>query len=671
VELLTAFSSPSDFMPHGYCYLWNPGLVWLHVVSDSLIALAYFSIPITLVYFIRKRRDLPFNWMFVCFGVFILACGGTHAMSVWNLWHADYWSSGGVKAVTAFASVLTAILLVPLVPQALALPSPEALKYEIAERQHTAEALNRAKTELEFHVEKRTAELVRTNQVLVDEIMQRHKAEDELRRSEERFRLVVESVQDYAIFMLDPSGIIISWNAGAEKIKGYKANEILGRHFSIFHPGADADPHKAQMHLDSAAREGHFEEEGWRIRKDGSRLWANVVITAVRNPEGDLIGFSKITRDLSERKRADDELRKLASLIENSSDFIGIASLEGTVLFLNPAGQALIGLNGDEEVRSTKVPDYIFDQDHDKFRSQLWPAVLKQGHWEGEIRFRHFKTGAAIPMLQKVFCIKEAGTDRALALATISRDITERKRAEEELRLAQAEVAHVSRVMTMGELTASIAHEINQPLAAIVNNANACARLLAEEPPDVEEVRLAVTDIAQSGTRAAEVISHVRALLKKKTTARDRVDINEIILEVLALVPGELENNHISARTNLLPNLTPVMGDRIQLQQVILNLIMNGIEAMISAAGPPRRLLIRSQMHESGNVLVSVQDTGSGLDPKNASRIFDAFFTTKAAGMGMGLPICRSIVEAHGGQLSLVSDENNGATFQFTLPACA
>ncbi len=672
MELLRDLFSPNNFMPHGYCYLWNTRLVWLHLISDSLIALAYFSIPITLVDFIRKRRDLPFNWIFVCFGVFILACGGTHVMEVWTLWHADYWLSGGVKAVTALASVLTAILLVRLVPQALALPSPDAMRLEIAERRHTEEALHRAKTELEFRVEERTAELKNANQVLLSEIAQRQKTEEQLRHSEERNRLLVESVQDYAIFMLDPSGLITSWNAGAEKIKGYKAEEIIGQHFSRFYLPEDSEPNIARRQLDQAAVEGRSEDEGWRVRKDGSRFWASVVITAVRDRRGELIGFSKITRDLSNRKHAEEEQRKLTSLIEHSSDFIGIASLEGTVVFLNPAGQSLAGLDGDEAVRTTKVADYIFDQDNDKFLHQVWPAILRHGEWEGEIRFRHFKTGAPIPMLQKVFCIKEAGTDRPLALATISRDITERKRAEEDLRLAQAEVAHVARVMTMGELTASIAHEINQPLAAIVNNANACARLLNRQPPDLEEVRMAVADIAQSGTRAAEVLTRVRALLKKQTTTRDRVDINEIIQEVLALVVGELEKNHISTETDLLLNLTPVLGDRIQLQQVVLNLIMNGIEAMIPVTGRPCLLLIRSRMHESGNVMVAVQDTGAGLDPKNASHIFDAFFTTKAAGMGMGLPICRSIVEAHGGHLSLAPNESEGgATFQFTLPACA
>ena len=182
----------SNFMPHGHCYLWDPGLIWLHVVSDSLIALAYFSIPIALIYFIQRRRDLPFHWVFVCFGIFILACGATHAMEVWTLWHANYWLSGAIKAVTAMASVPTAILLFQSVPQALALPSPEALRFEIAERKRTEQALHQAKDDLELTVLERTAELRKANEDLLAEIAQRKQADEALRRSRDELEMKVQ-----------------------------------------------------------------------------------------------------------------------------------------------------------------------------------------------------------------------------------------------------------------------------------------------------------------------------------------------------------------------------------------------------------------------------------------------------------------------------------------------
>jgi PAS domain S-box-containing protein len=668
---LKAFLSSNDYMPHGYCYLWNAKLMWLHVVSDSLIALAYLSIPVTLVYFIRKRRDVPFNWVFVCFGAFILACGGTHLMEVWTLWHANYWLSGALKAVTAVASVGTAILLVRLIPQALALPSPEALRREIVERQRAQEALQNTKQNLELRVRQRTAELTNANQVLLVEVAQRKQTEEELRRTEERFRLLIESVQDYAIFMLSPDGIVTSWNVGAQRMKGYEAEEIIGQHFSRFYLAEDLERGKPKLELDVAAAEGRFVAEAWRGRRDGSRFWASIVITALRDPHGKLIGFSKITRDLSERRLAEEEQRKLASLVENSFDFIGLATLEGQVLFVNPAGQALVGLEGNEHARSTTIPDYVVSEDQEKMMQQVLPIVMRDGHWEGEMQFRHFKTGKAISMHQHIFFAGEPGSERRLALATVSRDITERKLAEEALRAAQADLAHVTRVTTMGELTASIAHEINQPLSAIVNNANACRRLLAVPSPDLDEVRQAVTDIADLGTRAGEVISRIRTFMKKAIPMKTPVDLNQVIAEVLALIPAEMATHKIVVVTELSPGLPPVLGDRIQLQQVLLNLIMNGIESMTSRSNRPRVLLIRSHTQESGHVLVAVQDSGTGLDAKAMSHIFDTFFTTKSAGMGMGLAISRSIVEAHGGRLWPVPDASEGAIFNLTLPVCA
>src|ERR1700733_2824071 len=250
-------------------------------------------------------------------------------------------------------------------------------------------------------------------------------------------------------------------------------------------------------------------------------------------------------------------------------------------------------------------------------------------------------------------------------------DITDRKLGEEALQKAHAELAHITRVTTLGELTASIAHEINQPLTAIVNNANACRRLLAVPAPDLDEVRQAVTDIADLGTRAGEVIARVRTFMKKTIPMKTQVDLNLVISDVLALIPEEPVTHKISVVTELRPGLPPVLGDRIQLQQVMLNLIMNGIESMTSIVNRPRVLLIRSQVQESGHVLVMVQDSGAGLDTKSVSHIFDTFYTTKPSGMGMGLAISRSIVEAHGGRLWPVADAREGAIFNFTLPACA
>jgi PAS domain S-box-containing protein len=248
----------------------------------------------------------------------------------------------------------------------------------------------------------------------------------------------------------------------------------------------------------------------------------------------------------------------------------------------------------------------------------------------------------------------------------IARIAIERKRAEEALQRAQAELAHVTRVATLGELTASIAHEINQPLGAIVNNAGACLRWLAAR--DLEEARTSAELIVTDGHRAGEIVRRVRALAAKAPPRRDWLDINDTIREVAALAQSELHRHGVALETQLFDEAPPLRADRIQLQQVILNLIVNAIEAMSGAGAGPRELSIRSGTDGSPHVLVAVRDSGPGLEPKSVDRVFDAFYTTKPQGLGMGLAICRSIIEAHGGRLWATANDGRGATFQFVLP---
>src|SRR6267142_2803446 len=243
----------------------------------------------------------------------------------------------------------------------------------------------------------------------------------------------------------------------------------------------------------------------------------------------------------------------------------------------------------------------------------------------------------------------------------------ERKRAEEASRQAQADLARVSRVTTMGELTASLAHEVNQPIGAAVTNANTCIRWLARDTPNVEEARAAAMRIVKDGTRAAEIISRIRQLFKKETPQRELVDINEVVREMIVLLRSEATRYNISVRTELAAELSPVLGDRVQLQQVLMNLVMNSIDAM-KDVDETRELAIKSQQAENEQVLVTVSDTGVGLHAQQADQIFKAFFTTKSHGTGMGLSISRSIVESHGGRLWAADNSPRGASFHFALP---
>jgi C4-dicarboxylate-specific signal transduction histidine kinase len=253
-------------------------------------------------------------------------------------------------------------------------------------------------------------------------------------------------------------------------------------------------------------------------------------------------------------------------------------------------------------------------------------------------------------------------------IVTFQRYITERKLSEQAYRKVLGELAHVTRVSTLGELTASIAHEVNQPLAAIVTNGNACLHLLSRDEPDLNEVLEAVECIIGDAMRASEVIKHIRSLLRKSTPEKTLLHINEIIKEVISLAATELAKNHVLLLTKLEEDIPQLLGDRVHLQQVILNLILNSNEAMSNVEWQPRELLIRSQMSKSDEVMVSVRDTGIGLDKQTAERLFDNFFTTKKGGLGLGLSISRSIIEAHGGRIWATANEGKGATFQFTIP---
>jgi C4-dicarboxylate-specific signal transduction histidine kinase len=243
----------------------------------------------------------------------------------------------------------------------------------------------------------------------------------------------------------------------------------------------------------------------------------------------------------------------------------------------------------------------------------------------------------------------------------------ELRQANETLRERDAELTHVTRVMTLGELTASIAHEVNQPLAAIVTNGNACLRWLAGASPNLSEARQAVERIIKDSYRASEVIARIRTLVKKAPPRNDWVDLNEVIIEVLALAQTEARRNRVSLKRELKQDLPRVYADRVQLQQVVLNLIMNGLEAIARGKDSARELSISSDQYDANNVVVAVRDTGQGLEASNLERVFDAFYTTKPEGMGMGLAICRTIIESHGGRLWATANTPKGAVFQFSL----
>jgi C4-dicarboxylate-specific signal transduction histidine kinase len=311
--------------------------------------------------------------------------------------------------------------------------------------------------------------------------------------------------------------------------------------------------------------------------------------------------------------------------------------------------------------------DLVLDRVHPEDALVLKNLIERAAHdgkdWALEYRLR-MPAGD----IKHVAVVARGGRDKSGQIEFVGAimDVTERKLAEESLRKAQANLAHITRLTTVGELTASIAHEVNQPLAAVVTNANACLRWLEHKPPNYDEVHDAIRRIIRDGNRGGEVIARIRGLLKKEQAPKALLNINDVVQETIALARINLQGTAL--RTEMARELPQVKADRVQLQQVLLNLTMNAMDAMRAVTDRPHLLHIRTEHHDEHSILVAVQDSGVGLNPEQMENLFEAFNTTKPEGLGMGLSICRSIVESHGGRLWAESDAGIGTTFQFTLP---
>ncbi|MDQ1556794.1 MAG: hypothetical protein QOI02_1796, partial [Actinomycetota bacterium] len=368
---------------------------------------------------------------------------------------------------------------------------------------------------------------------------------------------------------------------------------------------------------------------------------------------------TRLYHDLAEREA------KIQRLVDANIIGIFFWDLEGPILGANDAFLRIVGYDREDLVAGRlRWTDLTPPEWRDRHQRRWTPELRMTGRVAPYEKEYFRKDGSRVPVLVGSASFDEA---RNQGVGFVL-DLTERKRAEEALRVVQMELAHANRVATMGQLTASIAHEVKQPIAATVSNAEAAIRWLGHRPPDLDEVRDALSRIVKEGRRASEVIGRIRALVEKAPPLTDRLDINEAIREVIELTRGETAKNDVTVRTDLADGLALIHGDRVQLQQVLLNLIINAVEAMTEVSKGARELLIRTGEVEAGYVLVAVRDSGPGLDPKHVERLFETFYTTKASGMGMGLTICRSIIEAHGGRLWASTNEPRGAVFHFTVP---
>jgi PAS domain S-box-containing protein len=432
---------------------------------------------------------------------------------------------------------------------------------------------------------------------------------------------------------------------------------------------ADADLVKQTIERASLHGKG-FDFEHRLLMPDGSVKYVHLMAHAFSDKAGS-IEFAGAVMDITQRKRAEEALRRSESYLAEAQRLTHTGSWVWRVagrdsVHLSEEWYRIYGFDPEEGMPNwERRLQRIHPEDRAKWQRAIDRAIDEKSGYD--VEFRILLPNGTVKYIHTVgHPVLDACGDLAQFVGS-STDITQRKLAEEALRQAQADLAHVSRVTTMGELTASLAHEVNQPIAAAVTNADTCLRWLNRDQPDVEEARAAAMRIVKDGRRAAEIISRIRLLFKKGTSEREWVDVNEVIREMIVLLRSEITRYSISVRTELTAALPQVMGDRVQLQQVFMNLMLNGIDAMKDITAE-RELTIKSQHAENGQLQFSVSDTGVGLPVQATDQIFNAFFTTKPHGTGMGLSISRSIIESHGGRLWAAANLPHGARFYFTLP---
>jgi PAS domain S-box-containing protein len=496
--------------------------------------------------------------------------------------------------------------------------------------------------------------------------------------AEERYRALIRATSSL-VWMSAPDGQIVDmpeWRAytgmSVEQIKGWGWLESL-------HPD---DRQRTMIDWQQAVDTRSFYETEYRIRRaDGVYVWHQARGIPILESDGSIREWVGLCADIQRRKDADAKrveaeiaLRRLNDILEHrveaetrerariwnvSQDMLLVTDLEGTFLSLNPAWTTTLGWSEDDLVGRTY--EWMVHPD-DRNSTHAEVVRLAQGNTteQFENRMRH-KDGSfrwlswtAVPDRDRIYAV--------------ARDVTDIKAGEEELRSSRQELARVGRLMTTAAITASIAHEVTQPIGSARNNARAALNFLNAHPPDMGEVTEALSFVVRDVDRAGIIIDRIRDHMKKVPPQKDRFDLNEAINEVITLSRGAITKNGVSVQTRMMEGPLPVEGDLVQLQQVIVNLILNAVEAMGSVQEGPRELSISTAQSQAGGALVAVIDSGPGIDPGHLERVFDAFYTTKSSGVGVGLAICRSVIEAHGGRLWAEANEPRGAIFRFILP---
>jgi len=719
-NLLTNLFSAGSFIPHGHCYLWKPSLVWLHLLSDAIIALSYYSIPLTLFYFVRKRQDLPFSWIFLLFAAFIISCGTTHIAAIWTLWHPTYWLSGTIKAGTALISFVTAIELIPLVPKALALPSPtqlnqanEKLRTQVEERLRAEQELKQLQDDLEQRVQHRTAELVMVNQQLKQEIDERRRVENALRASRERLVLAQQVGKMGACEWNIKTGELI-WTEEMEALFGLAPGSFEGRYehwLKRVHPDD-------RTHTDVAAQQTAIEgtdfDTEFRILLPNQRVrWvtarAQVFYDALGKPDR-LIG---INMDISERKQTEEAAQKrserLNLLYETTRELLsakrpldlmnwifyrlsgqmdlhcyyhfqmsqqegkeclqlvnhgGISEAQAQIFNSIELGEAMCGLVAQERQQIVLSQTEIATHPNAHLIHEM--GITAYAGQPLMVHGQLLGTFSFASLTRTHFTDEEVGLMQAISEQVAI--ALERSELVTSLQQQAQDLATANRIKD--EFLAVLSHELRSPLNPILG----WAKLLQTGNFDAQKTKQALDIIERNAKQQTQLIDD---LLDISKILRGKLALTEAPVGLVSTIESALETirlaaeaKNIQVKTTFGLSAPSVLGDAGRLQQIVLNLLSNSIKF----TPPGGKVEIRLTQVES-EVQIQVQDTGKGITPDFLPYVFDSFrqedgrTTRKFGGLGLGLAIVRQLTELHGGRVYAESPgEGSGATFTVRLP---
>ena len=760
MQAYAAFFNTKDFIPHGYCLAWSPLLLWLHVISDLLITLAYYSIPVMLVYFIRQRKDFPYPWLVALFAGFIIACGTTHLLSAITIWNPLYWLDGLFKALTAIISLITAVLMLWIIPRALSLPSSTQLQAEIQQKKAAEAALQEAFDRLHkiagrvpgvvyqyhlrpdgsscfpyassaireiyrlspedvhedaskvfailhpddydgivasiqksardlapWHYEYRvkfddgTVQWLLGNALperqadsstlwhgFITDITERKLMEEKMSVSHALNTSILNSLSSH-IAVLNQQGIIVAVNNawrqfGKENNLPEAHQAMLGFNYldacnNIFElpDGNEANAAQSGIAAVLTGEQAVFHLE-YPCHSPDQQRWFHMNVSPLQGSHsGAVISHENITQ----RRQAEQTLRLLKAMIDVSLDGYWVTDLAGNIRQATDAYAKMVGYSMDE-LMTMHISQLEAVEDPEQIKAHI-EKVVRLGYDQFETRHYH-KNGQLIDIEISVAFLPEFQQ-----FCIFCRDITLRKHRERQDKAHLDQLAHVTRLGLMGEMASGIAHEVNQPLSAISSYTQVSLNLINKEQPDLAKLSEILAKTQQQALRAGQIIHRMREFVKSHPKHHASADINQLIHNCVSLCNAELHQNNIKLALDLDNNLPTVCVDHIQIEQIIINLIRNSIDALQNQPKKqPHQISIHSSVTLKNSIEVKVTDNGSGLDEAQQQKILMPFYTTKTDGMGMGLSISRSLIEAHEGSLHFTSEPGKGSTFYFTLP---